>query len=225
MGALRAAELHSFGMRGVGRIFDAYRDGALTDGDEVALIHGPLETGYIRLSEPMVNIRATLQRAVREQIIDEAIAVRLTAAAKAQFYQSRSWPGLLGVIGEAKEAEKLSAWLKTGKMDQKREEGLELLKPIDAFLRSGDRPEPPNFHFEWTETWHNGPRRNEVPETEGRTAFEDEAISMSCGCEAITGNCVAMPCFDFWPATMAAQHPIGRLSLVSRRCLLSTRRI
>ena len=27
MGALRAAELHAFGMRGVGRIFEAFRDG------------------------------------------------------------------------------------------------------------------------------------------------------------------------------------------------------
>ena len=31
-------------MRGVGRIFEAYRDGELTDDDEVALIHGPPET-------------------------------------------------------------------------------------------------------------------------------------------------------------------------------------
>jgi hypothetical protein len=38
MGALRAAELHPFGVRGVGAIFEAYRDGALTDDDEVALI-------------------------------------------------------------------------------------------------------------------------------------------------------------------------------------------
>src|ERR1700758_4110244 len=29
IGALRAAELHSFGMVGIGRIFDAYRDGIL----------------------------------------------------------------------------------------------------------------------------------------------------------------------------------------------------
>ncbi len=74
MGALRAAELHSFGMRGVGRIFEAYRDGELTDDDEVALIHGPPETGYVRLSEPMVNIRATLKKAVAEKVIDKAAA-------------------------------------------------------------------------------------------------------------------------------------------------------
>ena len=60
MGALRAAELHSFGMRGVGRIFEAFRDGVLEDDDEVAVLHGPAEIGYLAASEPMVNIRETL---------------------------------------------------------------------------------------------------------------------------------------------------------------------
>src|SRR5262249_44516336 len=39
MGALRAAELASFGMEGVGAIFAAYRDGVLEDDDEVAVAH------------------------------------------------------------------------------------------------------------------------------------------------------------------------------------------
>src|SRR5262249_15624446 len=39
MGALRAAELCSLGMIGVGRIFEAYRDGLLDADDEVALLH------------------------------------------------------------------------------------------------------------------------------------------------------------------------------------------
>ncbi len=34
MGALRGAELCTFGMRGVGRIFEAYRDGIFEDDDE-----------------------------------------------------------------------------------------------------------------------------------------------------------------------------------------------
>jgi len=84
MGALRAAELHSFGMVGVGRIFEAYRSGALEpygdapfeDDDEVAVIHGPPETGYVALSEAMVNIRATLAEA--------ASAARLAAQGPCQ---------------------------------------------------------------------------------------------------------------------------------------------
>ena len=52
MGALRAAELHSFGMRGIGRIFEDYRDGRLTDDDEVALLHGPAEADTSNSASP-----------------------------------------------------------------------------------------------------------------------------------------------------------------------------
>src|SRR5262245_59077732 len=39
IGALRAAELADFGMKGVGSIFHQYHTGALADDDEVALLH------------------------------------------------------------------------------------------------------------------------------------------------------------------------------------------
>src|SRR5258708_4117885 len=39
IGALRAAELDVFGMRGIGRIYDDFRDGVLEDDDDVALLH------------------------------------------------------------------------------------------------------------------------------------------------------------------------------------------
>jgi hypothetical protein len=39
MGAIRAAELHRYGMKGAGRIFQAYRLGLLTDDDEVCVLH------------------------------------------------------------------------------------------------------------------------------------------------------------------------------------------
>jgi hypothetical protein len=59
IGALRAVELEPFGMRGVGRVFEAFRDGVLRDDDEVALLHGPAEAGYPPVTEAMVNIWAT----------------------------------------------------------------------------------------------------------------------------------------------------------------------
>ncbi|UUZ56476.1 TfuA domain-containing protein [Massilia sp. H-1] len=64
MGALRAAELHPFGMRGVGRIFGDFASGVLEDDDEVALIHGPADTAYACQSEAMANIRCALEEAV-----------------------------------------------------------------------------------------------------------------------------------------------------------------
>jgi hypothetical protein len=90
MGALRAAELHPFGMRGTGRIFEAYRDGELEDDDEVAVIHGPPETCYLALSEAMVNIRATRAAAKRNGIIAAATRDALVRSAKELFYHDRT---------------------------------------------------------------------------------------------------------------------------------------
>src|SRR5918996_70263 len=106
---LRAAELHSFGMVGVGRIFEAYRSGALEpygdapfeDDDEVAVIHGPPETGYVALSEAMVNIRATLARAEAKGVIEAASRDALAALAKRLFYHERSYGRLLDLAADA----------------------------------------------------------------------------------------------------------------------------
>src|SRR5690554_3186262 len=46
MGAIRAAELSVFGMRGFGKIFEWYVSGEIERDDEVALMHGPEETKY-----------------------------------------------------------------------------------------------------------------------------------------------------------------------------------
>jgi hypothetical protein len=99
MGALRAAELHSFGMRGVGRIFEAFRDGVLEDDDEVAVVHGPAETGFIPVSEPMVNIRASLIRAERDGILTGTARHRIEEVAKSLFFPQRSWATILGNAG------------------------------------------------------------------------------------------------------------------------------
>jgi len=66
MGALRAAELHTLGMIGAGRIFENYRDGITIADDEVALTYGPAELGYPPVTIPMVNLRATLDTAERK---------------------------------------------------------------------------------------------------------------------------------------------------------------
>lgn len=90
MGALRAAELAPFGMVGVGRIFEAYRDGLYTDDDEVALLHRPASHGYTPVSEAMVNIRATVAKAIAEGVIIAESGERLIQCAKKTFYQERS---------------------------------------------------------------------------------------------------------------------------------------
>lgn len=156
MGALRAAELHSFGMRGIGRIFEDYRDGILEDDDEVAVVHGPAELGYAQLSEPMVNIRATLARAEGEGVLIEGTRRDLEAIAKSLFFPERLWHAvleegkLLGLPGA--ELAGLAQWLKTGRVDQKRDDALAMLQAMAATLDAGEKPRA-DFRFEWTNFW------------------------------------------------------------------------
>ncbi len=155
MGALRAAELHAFGMRGVGRIFEAFRDGALEDDDEVAVVHGPAEIGYLAASEPMVNIRATLAAAEREGVLGAESRLSLERYAKSLFFAERNWPALLETAaaqGVAEpEAAALRDWLPTGRVDQKRLDALAMLAAMQEAAPSA--PASAGFHFEPTHLW------------------------------------------------------------------------
>ena len=95
MGALRAAELHTFGMIGHGTVFEWYRDGVIDGDDEVALVHGDEESGFRAQSEPLVNIRYTLGRAVEDGCLSAERADALVAYAKELYYPHRSYDELL----------------------------------------------------------------------------------------------------------------------------------
>ncbi|MET7944388.1 TfuA domain-containing protein [Streptomyces sp. NPDC005302] len=58
IGALRAAELHQFGVEGVGAVFELYRSGRLTADDEVAVGQDPVDGRA--LTWPLVNLRHVL---------------------------------------------------------------------------------------------------------------------------------------------------------------------
>lgn len=92
IGALRAAELDRHGMIGVGAIYRAYRNGLLVGDDEVALVHGNERIGWEAISIAMVDVRATLCRAVRIRLIDRALARALHACWHAVHYVDRDWP-------------------------------------------------------------------------------------------------------------------------------------
>lgn len=98
MGALRAAELDSYGMEGVGAIYRAYRSGLLTGDDEVALIHGPESMNWAAASIPLVEVRATLLKAVRLRLFDVPTARRLRAVAMEVHYVDRDWPLLARIF-------------------------------------------------------------------------------------------------------------------------------
>lgn len=94
IGALRAAELHPYGMVGVGEVFDAYLSGRINQDDEVAVTHAGAEAGYRRTSEAMIDIRYALRAAARTGLISGSVATWLAAYAKRSFYPYRDWGSL-----------------------------------------------------------------------------------------------------------------------------------
>jgi hypothetical protein len=95
MGALRAAELDRYGMTGFGTIYTWYRDGVIQGDDEVALRHGDADVHFYAMSEPLVNIRCTLQQAVHDGVLTVEQATTLIAYAKHLYYPDRSYAQVL----------------------------------------------------------------------------------------------------------------------------------
>ena len=154
IGALRAAELAAFGMVGVGRVFTNYRDGILADDDEVAVMHAPEELGYPAVTEAMVNIRASLERAVADGVVAQALASRLAEIGKALFYKERSWEAMFQRAAAAGlppgPLAELAAWLPSRQVDRKRGDALEMIAAIRAHLAAGVTPLTVVFRFQDT---------------------------------------------------------------------------
>ena len=124
MGALRAAELHGFGMVGVGRIFRWYRDGTIADDAEVALLHGEAEHGFVPLTVPQVNVRWAAQEAVRAGVLRPGEARALVLRSARIFYQERTWAPLLQSLPAAA----LAKWKKWRVPDLKAQDARETLR-------------------------------------------------------------------------------------------------
>ena len=99
MGALRAAELHAFGMVGIGEVFAWYRDGVISSDDEVAVSHGPKELDYVAVNDTLVDIRDSCLSAVRAGVLTPDVADELIALGKAMPYRSRSFDAIAMMYG------------------------------------------------------------------------------------------------------------------------------
>ncbi|RYZ38880.1 MAG: hypothetical protein EOO71_22175 [Myxococcaceae bacterium] len=126
MGALRAAELASHGMVGVGRIFGWYRDGVVVDDAEVALLHADAEHGWRPLTVPLVNVRHEAERARKARVLGRSGAQALVDAAAGLFYQERTWARIREAVASVWSAPSLAAW------DAWFADGVEDLKRLDA---------------------------------------------------------------------------------------------
>jgi len=94
IGALRAAELHSFGMLGFGWVYRAFRRGVLQDDDEVCVLHAVPELNFEPLSEAMVNIRYSLKMMQRRKLISRDAEFRIVSRLKEHHFSKRVLPAI-----------------------------------------------------------------------------------------------------------------------------------
>jgi hypothetical protein len=181
MGALRAAELHQFGMIGVGKIFEAYRDGTIEDDDEVVLVHGSSETGYLPGSVPLVNIRATLVAATN--VFSNETQTALLDIARNLHYPERNYAAMLAEARKnrlpADEIDQFEVWLEAGKQDQKKIDALQMLDVMKNWASGRPSPKQVDYVFQHTDAWEQVRRlidRRTLSTQTGADTFQADAL-------------------------------------------------
>ena len=96
MGALRASELDDLGMIGIGYVSKAYRSGAITSDDDVALSFDPVN--QVPISEALVNVDYKLDLAVKEGIITQEEKDYIHNIAKEIYYPKRSYQNIFSKV-------------------------------------------------------------------------------------------------------------------------------
>lgn len=141
MGALRASELDTHGMIGVGKVYEWYRDGVIESDDEVAVSTNP--NTFEPISVPLVNIRETLKSATATGIISEKEHNDLLELAINTYYPDRSYLGLIkegtkkGLIPEDKRKSILDFCINR-EVDVKREDAILVLETVKKLIEKAD---------------------------------------------------------------------------------------
>ncbi|MFC7387969.1 TfuA-like protein [Sphaerisporangium rhizosphaerae] len=145
MGALRAAELGPYGMRGVGTVHRMYATGEVDGDDEVAVLHGPASLGYPAGTVAMVNIRYGCREGARTDLVPAAIGERIVRAAKERPFAHRTWREMGEALGpDAGDAlAALERMIGSGEWDLKRRDALSALRAAGAPEAARPEPEAP----------------------------------------------------------------------------------
>ncbi len=103
------------------------------------------------------TICRTLSDAMSEGIIGLDTRDSLEQTAKQLSYRERSYANVMR-LGRAanladEELDRLRDWLPNGRVDQKREDALLMLRTMRNHVRAGVTPKEVGFHFEHTAVW------------------------------------------------------------------------
>lgn len=137
LGALRAAECHPFGMQPVGAIAAQYVAGSRRDDGDVCLVHGPAELDFMPLSEPLVDVEATLAAMLTAGAATDAEVAALLAAARRLYFGDRDIERLCGEAGHPA----LAAPYRQHRVASKTRDALMLVEQLQQCSdRRGPRP-------------------------------------------------------------------------------------
>ena len=152
-GALRAAELAPYGMRGLGRIYRLYRRASIADDDEVCVTHAIAEMDFMPLSEPMISIRYTLRDLRRRGVISMQEESAIAATLKAAHFSERTLDRLDAAIVQhipAPRADAVSGAFRAARRDAKGDDARLLLEYLS---RPAEPLAQPTWEFPRTVHW------------------------------------------------------------------------
>lgn len=133
MGALRASELDSLGMIGIGYVYKQYATGKVASDDDVAVM---LDSESLEaLSEPLINMDYVFNNAVNENIITPDEKDELIKIAKSTFYPKRNYSQTLSESDLDDETKgQLIDFIHTS-VDIKKEDAKELIRYIANLIK------------------------------------------------------------------------------------------
>ena len=129
MGALRACELDSLGMKGIGYCYQQYATGEVDSDDDVAVM---LDSETLQaLSVPLISMKYVFENATRFKILTDYQKDELLKIAKNIYYPQRNYSKVLSesTLNDG-EKDKLIDFIRQS-IDIKKEDAKKLLRHID----------------------------------------------------------------------------------------------
>lgn len=152
LGALRAAECHAFGMEAIGTIAADYLSGTRTEDSDVCLAHCPAELDFMPLSEPLVDVEATLRALEADGLISADEGTALFAAASALYFGDRTVEAMIGTARLTIDRRTMVARAyREGRISVKATDALAVIARLHALPH--ERGPRPNWIFLESDPW------------------------------------------------------------------------
>jgi len=169
IGALRASELSVYGMKGVGLAYRLFKQGVLTDDDEVCVLHGPKEINFRPVTEAMINVRITLRKLRRKGLISLKNEQTICREVKNLHFSERTEKNIFYILKQETALPQKPNGLKNNRLQKddivsnylnhqeniKQKDALILLNKVKQCVKLSDKQHIQHWEFPATVHWKN----------------------------------------------------------------------